>query len=496
MKKIVHNKGFSHHMLLPLLAVLAVGGIGLYMLNMSSAATGGFISRKAYRAADFIDSEGVVAHVDADESYLNAPNVLGSLSFLGVHHVRSRNLGEGAVKTLLAQNGVKFDFMTVVPRDNTIRPLSAHTNENVLYTKSRVTDILTNPAAGDKYVKSAAYVEPLNEYDNQSTDDPLQDTHWADTLAVAQSALWSTKPSILAQNPKTKILGPAFIGFKEATSTATLQPKNIVGMMDYGNVHSYPDGTPPETNLQNGDGLDGFVVPISQLPSSVTGDVGQKLQHYSTRISGRKRIVVTEEGYHDYTDQPAGSPKYTDRNAVGIYAPRVYLENFRIGVLKTYIYEMYDENVHSKPYEMHYGLFEHTTADGLPNVAKPAAIAIHDMNSVLSDSGAQATTFRPGVLKYSIVRQPTSVKALLLQKSSNKFYLVVWKAESVFIPGNGPGAGRYTGPTAPTSYTINFDTKRTVNAFYDGGTTSTSLGSGRSSYTFNVSAKQTVLEIH
>jgi sugar (pentulose or hexulose) kinase len=35
---------------------------------------------------------GVVAHVDADESYLNAPNVLGSLSFLGVHHVRSRNL--------------------------------------------------------------------------------------------------------------------------------------------------------------------------------------------------------------------------------------------------------------------------------------------------------------------------------------------------------------------------------------------------------------------
>lgn len=32
------NKGFHHHFLLPILAIIAVGAIGYYMLNLSKAA--------------------------------------------------------------------------------------------------------------------------------------------------------------------------------------------------------------------------------------------------------------------------------------------------------------------------------------------------------------------------------------------------------------------------------------------------------------------------
>ncbi len=479
------NRGVSHHFLLPVLAIVAVGGIGVYMLNMSSAATGSYTNRKAYRAADFIDSQGVVAHVDADESYRDKQKVLNALNYLGIHHVRSRGVGSGEVKTYLAQNGVKFDFMTSVPKNLT--PLSQRPAENRAFAQRRIEDILTQPRTGDKYVKSTTFIEPLNEYDNPANND----SRWQDALAVAQDAVWSMKSQLTAQNPNAKILGPPLIGYKMVGSSAALKTKNIGDKMDYGNVHSYPGGKTPETTLKPDDGLDGFVVPESELNPRVTDNIGNKLQYYSTRISGTKRIVVTEEGYHDYAQQPRGLTPYTDPRAVGIYMPRVFLENFRIGVLKTYIYQMFDETIHSKEYEKHFGLF----GTGLDTDPKPAATAVHDMNQVLADTGRTATSFTPGRLKYTIPNQPADVKVVLLQKSSGKFYLVVWKGESVFTPGDGPNTGRYTGPSRPTAYTINFDRNRSVSVYNDGSTTKTELGSNKKTFSFNATAKPTVLEI-
>lgn len=484
--RILTYEGFSHHIVLPLLAVFAVGGIGYYMLNMSNAATAGLVSRKAYRAADFIDSQGVVAHVDADETYKNKTQVGKALDYLGIHNVRARGVGGGEVRTYLAENNVKFNFMISVRPGGTL-PFSEHHDSLDNKVESRVQDILTQPRSGNKFVKSTAYVESLNEYDNKANGDP----HWDDALAYTQNKLWAAKSRLTAQNPNVKILGPAFIGYQVKTSAQKMQAKNIGSMMDYGNVHSYPSGKAPETSLKPDDGLDGFVVPESELPSKVTDDIGQKLQHYSTRVSGTKRIVVTEEGYHDYAAPAEGTNFYTDPRAVGIYMPRVFLENFRIGVLKTYIYELFDERAHSKEYEKHYGLF----GSGLDADPKPAATAVHNMNQVLNDSAEGATTFRTSRLKYSIPEQPADVKTVLLQKNSGKFYLVVWKAETVFTPNKNASLSSYTGPTAARPYTIKFDRSRRVNAFYDGSTTTTSLGSSKKNFTFNVSARPTILEI-
>jgi len=61
----VDQAGFSHHFLLPVTAILVVAAIGMYMLKMGSAAVpGDSTGRMSRRAAAFIDSQGVVAHLD------------------------------------------------------------------------------------------------------------------------------------------------------------------------------------------------------------------------------------------------------------------------------------------------------------------------------------------------------------------------------------------------------------------------------------------------
>ena len=48
-----HNsRGFSHHFILPVIAILAVGGIGAYLTFASKAATGVTSGRMAYNYAD------------------------------------------------------------------------------------------------------------------------------------------------------------------------------------------------------------------------------------------------------------------------------------------------------------------------------------------------------------------------------------------------------------------------------------------------------------
>ena len=481
---IINQLGFSHHFLLPLIAILVVGGIGLYMLNMSNAAVnpGDTKGRQAQRAADFIDSQGVVAHLDfPGEPYSDKDLVLKSLNYLGIHNVRSIKDSAGPVRTYVSQNGIKINYSTFPPKEKDM-PLSEHLPVADQLMQQRVNSILNEPSTGDKYVKTTTSVEPINEYDNKG------DAKWEVAIAAAQKKLWALKPSLTAQNPNVKILGPSITGFRTDDSTKDLQRQNLGAYMDYGNIHTYSGGKIPETTLKPGDGFNGFVLPEAELPKKA-GDLASRLQYYSTRVSGTKRMVITETGYHDYTLQPKGEHRYTDPRAVAIYMPRLYLENFRIGVLRTYTYQLFNQKLHPKPFERHFGFFE---TDGK---AKASATAMHDLNGLLKDDAENASTFKPDWLGYTIVNQPKDVKAVVLQKASGKFYLVVWRGESVFTPGDGPNSGRYKEPSAPLSLNLTFSQNRTVNAYNNGSTNRTTLGSAKKDYTISVSARPTILEI-
>ncbi|MGB4801005.1 MAG: hypothetical protein WBP03_05860 [Candidatus Saccharimonadales bacterium] len=483
----VEQAGFSHHFLLPLTAILVVAAIGMYMLKMGSAAVpGDSTGRMSRRAAAFIDSQGVVAHLDdPTEMYNNKNDVLSALNYLGIHNVRSYSKTPGEVRTWVSQHGINITYNTLVPQDGVGMPLSAHLDVAKSGMDEKVANLLTLPTTGDKYVKTAIGVEAYNEYDNKN------DPNWEVAIAAAQKRLWDLKPKLTAANPNVKILGPSTTGFRSDQSTKDLQRQNIGSYMDYGNIHTYPRAQAPETNLENGDGFNGFVVPESTLAHE-SEDLAYRLRTYSTRVSGTKPIVITETGYHDYANQPRGSgSKYTDPRAVALYMPRLYLENFRIGVLKTYTYELFNERKHSEEAEKHYGFFE----VGTRPVAKASATAMHDLNNLLKDDARNAKTFTRTRLDYTIANQPDTVKTVLLQKASGKFYLVVWKAESVFTPGDGPGTGKYHEPAAPTNYRLTFGRNRTVNAYNSGSSKKTSLGANKKAYTISVSGRPTILEI-
>jgi serralysin len=67
-----------------------------------------------------------------------------------------------------------------------------------------------------------------------------------------------------------------------------------------------------------------------------------------------------------------------------------------------------------------FGLF---TADGTP---KLAAVAIHNLTSILSDSAAAAQSFSTGSLSYTISGLPGTGSSILLEKASGAFDLMVW----------------------------------------------------------------------
>lgn len=485
--KKLNKVGVSHHFLLPLLAILAVGGIGYYMLTLSNAATvpGDPTGVQAKRSYDFINSQGAVIHAEED-LYTDKDDVLSALRYVSIRNVRDNIARESTVRSHLAQNGIKFNYTLPTPGKKN-QPLSTKKTLNDASVTKRTTDLLSNPKSGTKYVMAANSQEPYNEYNGKSD----VDKNWTTTLESVQKKMWSESNSkIKTVNPDFKVLGPALIGYSVKDTTKALESKKLSPYMDYGNMHSYYGGLAPETSFADNDGEDGFIVSADKLPKS-SNNLEERLKLYSARVSGTKPIVVTETGFHDYLDNNDKLHKPTDKRAVGVYMPRVFLENFRIGIVKTYSYQLIDEVHNSKEYEKHFGMF----GVGGSKDPKPAAQSMHYMNLRLIDDKTGATTFTPGKLDFTFTSKPDNLRYVLLQKSTGKFYLVAWRAESVY----DNKTKTYTPPATPVDAVLNFGRNRTVTADYPNGTDDKGervvVSKDKKTATIKVSGRATVFEI-
>ena len=176
----------------------------------------------------------------------------------------------------------------------------------------------------------------------------------------------------------------------------------------YGNVSAYADYTNVHDYGQNG------VPPAWYLQAEING---------TTDTPGRPAIV-TETG--DYTNPDHASGVSEDVQAK--WMPDTLLDDFSNGVSATYLYQLQDGGTDpggSNP-ELHYGLFH---ADGTP---KLAATAIHNLTSLLADSGTQAQAFAPATLQYSVSGLPASGNQKLLEKSDGTFDLVLWAEPQIW----------------------------------------------------------------
>jgi hypothetical protein len=150
---------------------------------------------------------------------------------------------------------------------------------------------------------------------------------------------------------------------------------------EYGNAHTYPvAGQLQDATIQRVNGLAGMAAPT-------------------------RPVMTTEIGW---------SNSGFSGNTIAKYILDAAVDGIKDGDAGMYFYGLYDDGSGS------WGLFN---ANG---TARPAATALHDLTSLLADTGANGATFVPGSLAYTLAGTETGDSSVLIEKSDGSFWLSLW----------------------------------------------------------------------
>ncbi len=202
---------------------------------------------------------------------------------------------------------------------------------------------------------------------------------------------------------------------------------------DYIAIHSYPAQLLPTGNF-----ISSFILPSAQL--------------MATPGAGVMRLIATETGY-----QSGDLSGEISNLASSKYIPRIFAEYFRLGIVRTFLFDLADA-----PGGMQYGLLDYTFNP------KPAFTTVKNLTGMLSEStwdpGTGVLTspgFNPGVLDYTMTGANSSIHHVLLQKSNGVSYLLLWQeVPSYDLVGNVD----INNPTIPVQ--LNFNTPMSTASVY------------------------------
>lgn len=329
---------------------------------------------RAHSADDFVNSIGLNVHL----SYFRTTYGTGwaditrpKLEALGVRHLRDAGVvvaNDGWMQTVygrmnaLARAGIRFTLYARLPAGEELGTVNAF---------NRLLQFGLPAIEG---------FEGLNEHD--LTRRP----GWIGEVERTQQAMYRA----VKDDPRTRdlpVYGPSFGRAVNARSVVGLE-----AWMDFGNIHPYPGGLMPLSNIQD----------------------------HETKVRaliGSHPMVVTETGYHTAMKWRGEHPGVSEA-AMGRYVPRLFLDYYAAGIDRTYLYEFLDEGTDQGQREQNFGLLR---TDGSE---KPAYTAIQNLISVLTDPGP---AFTPGTLDYRVRGDTTGVNVMLLQKRDGRFYIAVWQ---------------------------------------------------------------------
>jgi hypothetical protein len=360
---------------------MALAGVALALPVRADAAV------QARPADAFVDSIGVNVHT----AYNDTPyvpefaTVEQRLGELGVRHVRDElrdfpdRAGQYERLNQLAADGFGSTLVVGSPVDG-IDGLEA----------------LLGIAADE--LDGVEALEGPNEYSTSG------DPEWQPHLLTYQQALYEQAKAdpALVDLP---LVGPSIVHNDQA------QLGDVSAWLDSGNTHSYPFGNPPDKL--------GAAIAKAELNSA------------------QKPIWATETGYHTALNWTGEHPPVSEATMT-TYVPRLFLEYFRWGIVRTFSYELLDEwpDPGLDERESDFGLLRNDLAP------KPAFDALRNTIAILEDPG---TPFDPAALDYSLgeggveLAGPESpgLHKLLLQKRDGSFYLVLWRTNSVWDPATG-----------------------------------------------------------
>jgi hypothetical protein len=362
----------------PLAALVAiVFGLGMLAAPATAAPV------KARAADGFVDSIGVNLHTSfSDTPYVSQfALVKQRLAELGVRHVRDvlapdrtdqyQRLGElgaaGLGSTLIV--GLRADEL----------------------------DELEDQLAVAAAIAGVEALEGPNEYSTAFPPDP----DWKENLVAYQQALYAqakADPDLAA----LPVIGPSIVHGDQA------ELGDISASLDLGNIHSYPQGNPPDK-------------------------LGAAIENAEDN-SKEKPIAATETGYHTALAWNGENPPVSEA-AMATYMPRLFLEYFRWGIVRTFSYELLDEfpDPEGDEKERNFGLLRN---DLTPKLAFDA---LRNTIEILADPGP---AFAPAALDYSLSEdgvpfggpESPGLHKVLLQKRDGSFYLALWRTTSVWDP--------------------------------------------------------------
>jgi hypothetical protein len=223
-------------------------------------------------------------------------------------------------------------------------------------------------------------------------------SEWIARTRTFQRELW-LRVKLNPALSHLSVVGPAVVNHANRPALGDLS-----AYLDHGNMHPYPGGGTPLHNLEAERWL---AFPISR----------------------RKPLVATEAGYHSDLTTTSGHNPASER-AIAMYTPRLVLEGFRGGVVRTFIYQLADpwprgrQPAHVPPFENSFGLLR---GDLSP---KPAFLALRNLLRAVDASSAPVAN--PGGLRFGLEGAPPDLRRLLLRSADGSYALVLWREVSVW----------------------------------------------------------------
>jgi hypothetical protein len=245
--------------------------------------------------------------------------------------------------------------------------------------------MLEGDATERSFVKT---IESVNEPDHDAFPG------WQDCLRLYQAVL---DQHVAGRWP---VIGPSF-AFGQ---TSAAQVGDLSSSLDYGNMHDYQGGQPPEF-----------------------ASIDDNLRICAVTAAS-KPCLATESGYSTALDWPGG-PWPVDEPTKAVYTARLVLEHFRRGIGRVFIYQLSDGAPTGQPcapstdLEEHFGLYD---CHWQP---KPAAKALHDLATIMETDGPDNGG---GQIRLGLDDAGSDVRQLVLRAPDGTLSVALWRTASIW----------------------------------------------------------------
>lgn len=338
-------------------------------INTTSAAA------QPMTAARLIDTIGVVMRIDQGTvNYGNVQDDLSDLQYLGIHNTRNGAGGPYATYLTLAQHGIKLDLGVI----------GGNTSNAIIDAEfANTIDALNKAVPG-----SVNAVEGANEVNNFALTYNGQ-TGYAAALAAQQYIYAKVHADPLLQGTAVYY----FTGWGAGSAIygdipTGPNPATTPGLADYDNNHPYPSGgSAPAQAVSRG------VNYFNENPATGPG-------------------VYTEAGYSD----AGGFGSTLTQTGVAKYMLDLLMDDAKNNIFRTYLYELMDGGDG-------FGLFDPS------NNPKPVATAIHNLTTILTDTGTVPATATAA--SFSVSNLPATGQDMALLKSNGATDIVVWAEPAI-----------------------------------------------------------------